>query len=87
MKNHKRKLKKKNFDKVEQKKKEEEEFIPLFGFKKIYIEACTAFIVFMINFANLNINYQCLNLNLSQICQRDRVSLLVKFGLNKNNFI
>ena len=28
-----------------------------------------------------------LSLSLSWTCQRDRVSLLVKFGLNKNNFI
>ena len=27
-----------------------------------------------------------MSLSLSWICQRDRVSLLVKFGLNKNNF-
>ena len=28
-----------------------------------------------------------LNLSLSWTCQRDRVSLIVKFGLNKNNFV
>ena len=32
-------------------------------------------------------NYQHLNLSLSWTCQRDRVSLIVKFGLNKNNFV
>ena len=28
-----------------------------------------------------------MSLNFSWICYRDRVSLIVKFGLNKNNFI
>ena len=32
-------------------------------------------------------NYQRLNLSLSWTCKRDRVSLIVKFGLNKNNFV
>ena len=52
----------------------------------IYIGVCFTFIVFMINLANLEINYQCLSLSLSWTCWRGRVSL-VKFGLNKNNFI
>ena len=37
----------------------------------------------MINPANLEINYQYLSLSLSWTCLRDRVSLLVKFELNK----
>ena len=41
----------------------------------------------MINFANLEINYQYLSLSLSWTCLRDRVSLLVKFGLNKKIII
>ena len=41
----------------------------------------------MINLTNLEINYQCLSLSLSWTCKRDRVSLFVKFGLNKNNFV
>ena len=53
---------------------------------KKYIGICFTFIVFMINLANLEINYQCLSLSLSWTCQRDRVPLLIKFGLNKNNF-
>ena len=69
-----------------EKKITEEQFILLFGFKK-NIGVCTAFIVFMINLANLEINYQRLSLSLSWTCQRNRVSLIVKFGLNKNNFI
>ena len=41
----------------------------------------------MINLADLEINYQRLSLSLSWNYQRDRVSLLIKFGLNKNNFV
>ena len=41
----------------------------------------------MINLADLEINYQCLSLSLSWNYQRDRVSLLIKFRLNKNNFV
>ena len=51
------------------------------------IEVCFAFIVFMIILANLEINYQFLSLSLSWTYYRDRVSLIIKFGLNKNNFI
>ena len=61
MKNHKI-----NFflNKIEEKKITEEELIPLLGFKNIYIGVCTTIIVFMINLANLEINYQCLSLSL-----------------------
>ena len=55
-------------------------------FKK-NIGVCITFIVFMINLANLEINYQRLSLSLSQTCQRDRISLLIKFGLNINNIV
>ena len=55
------------FNRVEEKKTIEEELIPLLGLKyiHIYIGICTAFIVFMINLANLEINFQRLSLNLS----------------------
>ena len=53
-------------------KKEEEE------------EVCTTLIVFMINLANLEINYQFLSLTLSWTSYRDRVSLLIKFGDRKS---
>ena len=55
------------FNKVEEKKITWEELVPLLGFKK-NIGVCFAFIVFIINFANLDINYQCLSLSLSWIC-------------------
>ena len=51
------------FNKVEEKKITEEEFIPLLGLKKKKV--CTTFIVFMINLANLEINDRLLSLNLS----------------------
>ena len=54
------------FYKVEEKKIIKEKLIPLLGFfKKKKKRVCTVFIVFMINLANLNINYQCLSLNLN----------------------
>ena len=73
------------FYKVEDKKKTKEELIPLFDLKKKNIEVCTAFIVFMVNLVNLEINYQrlSLSLSLSWTCHRDRVSLLIKFGPKK----
>ena len=52
------------FNKVEEKKITEEEFIPLLGLKKKK-KVCTTFIVFMINLANLKINYQHLSLSLN----------------------
>ena len=52
---------------VEEKKITEEEFITLPDFKK-NIGVCTTFIVFMINLANLEINYQRLSLSLSWTC-------------------
>ena len=60
-----------SFNKVEEKKIIEEDLIPLLSFKifiYIYIGVCTAFIVFMINLTNLEINYQHLSLSLSWTC-------------------
>ena len=57
------KIKYKKLNKVEEKKITEEILIPLLGFKKIYIWVCIAFIVFIINLANLEINYQRLSLS------------------------
>ena len=55
-------------NKVEEKKITKEKLINLLGFKKEYIGVCTTFIVFMINLANLKINYQRLSLSLSWTC-------------------
>ena len=52
------------FNKVEEKKIIEETFIPLLGLKYIYW-GFTAFIVFMIKLANLELNFQCLSWSLS----------------------
>ena len=41
----------------------------------------------MKNQKTLKKNYQHLNLSLIWTCQRDRVLLIAKFGLNKNNFV
>ena len=55
--------------KVEEKKITEDELISLLGFKKKKkIRVCTTFIVFMINFTNLEINYLRLSLSLSWTC-------------------
>ena len=54
------------FNKVEEKKLTKEELIPLLGFKKKKkkkIGVCIAFIVFMINLVNLEINNQLLSLS------------------------
>ena len=53
------------FNKVEEKKITKEELIPLLGFKKKKkkIGVCIAFIVFMINLVNLEINNQLLSLS------------------------
>ena len=61
------------FNNIEEKKITKEKLIPLLGFFffflniyiYIYIGVCTTFIVFMINLANLEINYQRLSLGLS----------------------
>ena len=51
-------------NKVEENKITEEELIPLLGLKKKKkFGVCTAFIVFMINLVNLEINNQLLSLS------------------------
>ena len=60
MKNHKIKF---FLNKVERKKITKEELILLLSLKKKKIRVCTAFIVFMVNLSNLEINYQCLSLS------------------------
>ena len=56
------------FNEVEEKKITEEELISLPGLKKKKkkIGVCTTFIVFMINLANLDINYQYVSLSLDR---------------------
>ena len=56
------------FNKVEEKKVTQEEFIPLLSLKKKNVGVCIAFIIFMINLTNLELNYQHLSLSLSWTC-------------------
>ena len=55
------------FNKVEEKKIREEDLISRFFFFFFFLNTgvCMAFIMFMINLANLKINYQRLNLSLN----------------------
>ena len=53
------------FNKVEEKKIIEEQLIPLHSALKKKIGICIAFIVFMINLENVEINYQRFSLSLS----------------------